>query len=52
MIMKNNDRPVDFYSFQVKLKTRMVLEEYRSVLYNRKLEFLVKSSVLLDSLWS
>ena len=41
---------VDFYNFQVKLKTRMVIEEYRSELYNRKLEFLVKWSVLSDSL--
>ena len=48
---KKNDNPVDFYNFQVKLKTRMV-EEYRSVLYNRKLEFLVKLSVLSDSLWT
>ena len=35
---------------QVKLKTRMVIEEYRSELYNRKFEFLVKWSVLSDSL--
>ena len=47
---KKNDKPVDFYHFQVKLKTRMVIEEYRSELYNRKLEFLVKWSVLSDSL--
>ena len=46
---KKNDKPVDFYHFQVKLKTRMVIEEYRSELYNRKLEFLVKWSVLSDS---
>ena len=25
---KKNDKPVDFYNFQVKLKTRMVIEEY------------------------
>ena len=48
---KKNDKPVDFYNFQVKLKTRMVIEEYRSELYNRKLEFLVKWSLLSDSLW-
>ena len=48
---KKNDKPVDFYHFQVKLKTRMVIEEYRSELYNRKLDFLVKWSVLSDSLW-
>ena len=47
---KKNDKPVDFYNFQVKLKTRMVIEEHRSELYNRKLEFLVKWSVLSDSL--
>ena len=47
---KKNDKPVDFYHFQVKLKTRMVIEEYRSELYNRKLDFLVKWSVLSDSL--
>ena len=45
---KKNDKPVDFYNFQVKLKTRMVIE-YRSELYNRKLDFLVKWSVLSDS---
>ena len=39
---KKNDKPVDFYHFHVKLKTRMVIEEYRSELYNRKLDFLVK----------
>ena len=48
---KKNDKPVDFYHFQVKLKTRMVIEEYRSELCNRKLDFLVKWSVLSDSLW-
>ena len=32
---KKNDKPVDSYNFQVKLKTRMVIEEYRSELYNR-----------------
>ena len=47
---KKNDKPVDFYNFQVKLKTRMVIEEHRSELYNRKLEFLVNWSVLSDSL--
>ena len=47
---KKNDKPVDFYNFQVKLKTRVVIEEYRSELYNSKLEFLVKWSVLSDSL--
>ena len=47
---KKNDKPVDFYHFQVKLKTRMIIEEYRSELYNRKLDFLVKWSVLSDSL--
>ena len=47
---KKNDKPVDFYHFQVKLKTRMVIEEYRYELYNRKLDFLVKWSVLSDSL--
>ena len=49
-VSKKNDKPVDFYHFQVKLKTRMVIEEYRSELYNRKLDFLVKWSVLSDSL--
>ena len=39
---KKNDKPDDFYHFQVKLKTRMVIEEYRSELYNRKLEFSCK----------
>ena len=47
---KKNDKPVDLYNFQVKLKTRMVIKEYRSELCNRKLEFLEKWSVLSDSL--
>ena len=47
---KKNDKPVDFYNFQVKLKTRLVIEEYRSELHNSKLEFLVKWSVLSESL--
>ena len=47
---KKNDKPVDLYNFQVKLKTRMVIKEYRSELYKTKLEFLVKWSVLSDSL--
>ena len=47
---KKNDKPVDFYNFQVKFTTRIVIEEYRYELYNLKLEFLVKWSVLSDSL--
>ena len=47
---KKNSMPVDFYSFQVKLKSRMLIEEYRSKMYNRTLEFEEKWSVLADSL--
>ena len=48
---KKNNKSVDYYNFQIKLKPHMVIEEYRSELYNRKLEFLVKWSILSGSLW-
>ena len=47
---KNNSIPIDFYKFQVNLKTRMIIEEFRSNMYNKSLEFQQKWSVLADSL--
>ena len=47
---KKNSIPIDFYKFQVNLKTRMIIEEFRSNMYNRSLEFQQKGSVLADSL--
>ena len=37
---KKNRIPIDFYNFQVKLKTRMIIEEYKYTMYNRSLEFM------------
>ena len=47
---KRNAIPVDLYSFQVKLKTRMVVEEYRCNTFNKQEEFQTKWSMLSDSL--
>ena len=47
---KKNDMSIDFYHFQVKLKTRMIIEEYRYNMYDRSLEFQQKWSILSDSL--
>ena len=30
---------IDFYDFQVKLKTRMIIEEFRSKMFDKSLEF-------------
>ena len=48
---KKNGIPIDFYKFQVNLKTGMNIEEFRSNMYNKSLEFQQKWSVLVDSLW-
>ena len=45
-----NAIPIDLYSFQVKLKTRMVVEEYRCNMFNKQEEFQNKWSMLSDSL--
>ena len=34
---KKNSIPIDFYKFQVNLKTRMIMEEFRSNMYNKSL---------------
>ena len=47
---KKNSIPIDFYKFQVNLKTPMIIEEFRSNMYNKSLEFQQKWSVLADSL--
>ena len=47
---KRNAIPIDLYSFQVKLKTRMVVEEYRCHMFNKQEEFQTKWSMLSDSL--
>ena len=47
---KKNSIPIDFYKFQVNLKTRMIIEAFRSNMYNKSLEFQQKWSVLADSI--
>ena len=42
--------PIDFYNFLVKLKTRMVVEQYRCKIYNKMEEFQNKWAFLADSL--
>lgn len=42
--------PVDFYQFLVKLKSRVMVEEFRCKLYNKIMEFETKWSKLLDIL--
>ena len=48
---KKNAMPIDFFSFLVKLKSHLIIEEYRHIMYNRGLEFATKWSILSDSLW-
>ena len=47
---KKNGVPVDFFRFLVKLKSHLIIEEYRHIMYNRSLEFATKWSILSDSL--
>ena len=47
---KKNGMQIDFYNFQVQLKTHMVIEEFRCSMYNKSLEFHEKWSILADSL--
>ena len=47
---KRNAIPIDLYSFQVKLKTRMVVEEHRCSMFNKQEEFQNKRSLLSDTL--
>ena len=47
---KKNGMPIDFFSFLVKWKSRLIIEEYRHrpIMYNRGLEFATKWSILCD----
>ena len=47
---KQTDRPIDFFQFLVKLKTRMVYEEYRCKMYNKTNEFKMKWSLIYNIL--
>ena len=47
---KKNGMQIDFYNFQVQLKTHVVIEEFRCSMYNKSLEFHEKLSILADSL--
>ena len=47
---KKNGVPIDFFSFLVKLKSHLIIEEYRHIMYNRGLEFATKWSILSGSL--
>ena len=47
---KKNGIVIDFFSFLVKLKSHLMIEEYRHIMYNRGLEFATKWSILSDSL--
>ena len=48
---KKNGMPTDVFSFLVKLKSHLIIEEYRHIMYNRGLEFATKWSILCDRLW-
>ena len=47
---KKNGMPIDFFSFLVKLKSCLIIEEYRHIKYNSGVEFATKWSILCDSL--
>ena len=47
---KKKEMPIDLYNFQVKLKTHMVIQEYRCKVYNKTEEFESKWALLADSL--
>ena len=47
---KKNEMPINLYSFQVKLKTRMVIQDYRCKVYNKTEAFESKWALLADSL--
>ena len=46
---KRNEMPIDFYKFLVKLKTRMVIEEYRCNIYDKHVEIETMWACLADS---
>ena len=47
---KKKEMPIDLYNFQVKLKTHMVIQEYRCKVYNKTEEFESKWVLFADSL--
>ena len=47
---KKNNRHIDFFSFLVKLKTQLEIEEYRCKIYNKLQEFNLKWALLADIL--
>ena len=46
---KKNGMPIDFFSFLVKLKSCLINEEDRHIMYNRGLVFETKWFILCDS---
>lgn len=46
---KKNRLNIDFYNFQVKLKSQMIIEQYRSVMYNKTKEYQDKWETLADA---
>ena len=46
---KRDEISIDFYTFLVKLKTRMVIEEYRCNIYDKHLEIVTMWARLADS---
>ena len=47
-IVRKSGKPIDFYNFQMNLKTRMIIEEFRSNMFNNKcLKFQEKWSVCI-----
>ena len=46
---KRDEMTIDFYTFLVKLKTRMVMEEYRCNIYDKHVEIKTMWARLADS---
>ena len=46
---KRDEMAIDFYTFLVKLKTRMVIEEYRCNIYDKHVEIVTMCTRLADS---
>ena len=46
---KRDEMAIDFYTFLVKLKTRMVIEEYRCNVYDKHVEIVTMWERLADS---
>ena len=47
---KTNGKPIDVFSFLAQLKSHLIIQEYRNVMYNRGLEIATKWSISSDSL--